>query len=213
MLTRSTPSVTQIDDYRFLTYLQIRERIEITCEAYQHDQQFTKRVSGMCFVTVPEGCVCKAGGFRFISIGNLGMFRSAVKVENMFDIRKTEIVGKREMSEIFNYFEKEEKRYAKVENILSTFEHRKHWTKRNPEHITYSIGGVAILAGFAILIALWAGWRPCKRNKQAHIDDRRNMIYRPTTEVIDVEQPKSIIRTPKLRRAFSKHSVDDDFDL
>ena len=30
MLTRSTPSVTQIDDYRFLTYLPKRERIEIT---------------------------------------------------------------------------------------------------------------------------------------------------------------------------------------
>ena len=99
MLTRSTPSVTQIDDHQFLTYLPKRERIEITCEAYHHDRQLTKRVSGMYLVTVPEGCVCKAGGFRFISIGNLGMFRSGVKVENTFDIRKAlEIVGKREMS-------------------------------------------------------------------------------------------------------------------
>ena len=156
--------MTQIDDYRFLTYLPKRERIEITCEAYQHDQQLTERVTGMYLVTVPEGCVCKAGGFRFISIGNLGMFRSVVKVQNTFDIRKSlEIVGRREMSEIFNDYEKEEKRYAKVENILSTFERRKHWTKRNPEHVTYSLGGVAILAGLAILIALWAGWRPCKR--------------------------------------------------
>ena len=120
----------------------------------------------MYLVTVPEGCVCKAGGFRFISIGNLGMFWSAVKVENTFDIRKAlEIVGKREMIKIFNDFEKEEKLYAKVKNILSTFERRKHWTKRYPEYVTYSFGGVAILTGLAILIALWAGWRPCKKNK------------------------------------------------
>ena len=208
MLTKSIPSVTQIDDYRFLTYLPRRERIDITCEAYQHSQQLTKKVSGMYLVTVPEGCVCKAGGFRFISIGNLGMFRSAVEVKNTYDIRKAlEIVGKQEMSEIFKDFEKEEKRYMKVENILSTFEHRKHWTKRNPEHVTYSLGAVAILAGLAVMIALWAGWRPCKKNKQIHIDERRNVIYRPTTEVIDIEQPKSIIKTPKLKRAFSKHSV------
>ena len=55
MLTKSTPSVTQIDDYRFLTYLLKRERIEITCEAYQHDQQLTERVTGMYLVTVPKG--------------------------------------------------------------------------------------------------------------------------------------------------------------
>ena len=215
LLTKSAPSVTQIDDHRFLTYLPKQERIEITCEAYQHNQQLTKRLSGMYLVTVPEGCVCKAGGFRFISIGNLGMFRSAVQVENTFDIRETlQIIGNQEMSQIFNDFDKEEKRVVKLENILSTFEHRKHWTKRNPEHITYSLGTIAILAGLAILLALWAGWRPCKKTKRAQIDEERNVVYRPTTQVIEVEKPKSIIRTPKLRRAFSKHSVDaDDFEL
>ena len=64
----------------------------------------------MYLVTVPEGCVCKAGGFRFISIGNLGMFRSAVEVENTFDIRETlQIIGNQEMSQIFNDFDKKEK--------------------------------------------------------------------------------------------------------
>ena len=118
------------------------------------------------------------------------------------------------MSQIFNDFDKEEKRVVKVENILSTFEHRKHWTKRNPEHVTYSLGAIAILTGLAIIIALWAGWRPCRRNKCAQIDEGRNVVYRPTTQVIEVEKPKSIIQTPKLHRAFSKHSVDaDDFEL
>ena len=214
LLTKSVASVTQIDDHRFITYLPKRERIKITCESYQHDQQLNKRVIGMYLVTVPEGCVCKAGGFRFISIGNLGMFKSAVEVENSFDIRETlQIIENQEMSQIFNDFDKEEKRVVKVENILSTFKQRKHWTKRNPEHITYSLGTIAILAGLAILIALWAGWRPCRRNKRAQIDEGRNVVYRPTTQVIEVEKPKSIIRTPKLRRAFSQHSVDDDFAL
>ena len=87
----------------------------------------------MYLVTVPEGCVCKAGGFRFISIGNLGMFRSAVQVENTFDIRETlQIIGNQEMSQIFNDFDKEEKRVVKVENILSTFEHRKALDEAKP---------------------------------------------------------------------------------
>ena len=191
-MTKNLPQVIQIDSYRFLTYLPHKQRIEITCEAYKHSQQKTDIYQGMFIVTLPEGCVCKTAGFRFLSVGNLGTYHSFIGVNNNLDLAdQLKYINRNNMEKILKNFDAEEEKVVKVDKIVSAYQLDQKWLKNMPHEFLYSMGSMGSLGVLAVFIAVLAIWKPWKKKRKDRVvvKERTNVVYKKSDHGIQVEKP------------------------